>query len=186
MTKKIEQAVLDRSSSSCEICGNAQNVSVKHIEKMDDDQPTSYVVLCSNCAPALSEGFPIEGNAWRNLSEVMWSEIDGVKVLSWRLLNRSEESWAREALEMLYIEDELLEVAKALQPETSHYDSNGNPLYKGDSVVLIKDLDVKGSSLVAKRGTAVRNISLVHDDPSHIMGKVEGQTIYIKTEFVKK
>ncbi|GAK93595.1 alkylphosphonate utilization operon protein PhnA [Nonlabens ulvanivorans] len=41
---------------------------------------------------------------------------------------------------------------------------------RGDSVVIIKDLDVKGSSLIAKRGTAVRNISLVHDNADQIEG----------------
>jgi protein PhnA len=45
---------------------------------------------------------------------------------------------------------------------------------------------VKGSSLTAKRGTAVRNISLVPDNPEHIEGRVEGQQIVILTKFVKK
>jgi protein PhnA len=48
----------------------------------------------------------------------------------------------------------------------------------GDSVVLIKDLKVKGSSIVAK-GTAVRNIRLDHDNAEFIEGKVDGQTIVI-------
>ena len=56
----------------------------------------------------------------------------------------------------------------------------------GDSVVLIKDLKVKGSSMVAKQGTAVRNIRLVHDNTEQIEGKVDGQLIVILTKFVKK
>jgi len=67
-----------------------------------------------------------------------------------------------------------------------HLDSNGVKLEAGDSVVLIKDLKVKGTSMIAKRGTAVRRITLVHDNPQHIEGKVEGQRIVILTEFVKK
>jgi protein PhnA len=55
----------------------------------------------------------------------------------------------------------------------------------GDSVVLIKDLKVKGSSMVAKQGTAVRNIRLDHDNAEFIEGKVDGQTIII-TQYVKK
>ena len=50
---------------------------------------------------------------------------------------------------------------------------------------LIKDLDVKGSSLTAKRGTAVRNIGLT-SNPEHIEGRVDGQRIVILTKFVKK
>jgi protein PhnA len=56
----------------------------------------------------------------------------------------------------------------------------------GDTVTLIKDLNVKGAGFTAKRGTAVRNISLVPDNPEHIEGRVNGQQIVILTKFVKK
>ena len=52
--------------------------------------------------------------------------------------------------------------------------------------MLIKDLPVKGAGFTAKRGTAVRNISLVPDNETHIEGRVEGQRIVILTQFVKK
>jgi protein PhnA len=67
-----------------------------------------------------------------------------------------------------------------------HRDSNGVLLATGDNVVLIKDLPVKGTSMIAKRGTAVRSITLVADNGAHIEGRVEGQRIVILTEFVKK
>ena len=53
-------------------------------------------------------------------------------------------------------------------------------------MVIIKDLNVKGTSFVAKRGTAVRGIRLVPDNPTQIEGRVNGQQIVILTEFVKK
>lgn len=65
-------------------------------------------------------------------------------------------------------------------------DSNGNELFDGDDVTVIKDLKVKGSSMVVKRGTRVRGIRLSDEDPSHVQGKVDGQTIFILTEFLKK
>ena len=67
-----------------------------------------------------------------------------------------------------------------------HVDSNGVVLEVGDTVTLIKDLDVKGANFTAKRGTAVRGISLVADNPEHIEGRVNGQQIVILTKFVKK
>ena len=67
-----------------------------------------------------------------------------------------------------------------------HLDSNGALLEAGDTVTLIKDLNVKGSSMVAKRGTAVRNITLVHDNPEHIEGRVNGTRIVLLTCFLKK
>ena len=53
-------------------------------------------------------------------------------------------------------------------------------------MTLIKDLKVKGANFTAKRGTAVRNIRLVHDNAGQIEGKVETQMIVILTEYVKK
>jgi len=53
-------------------------------------------------------------------------------------------------------------------------------------VTLIKDLPVKGAGFIAKRGTAVRGISLVEENTSHIEGRVDGQRIVILTQFVKK
>ena len=67
-----------------------------------------------------------------------------------------------------------------------HRDSNGTLLAQGDTVVLIKDLVVKGANFTAKRGTSVRKISLVADNPGQIEGRVEDQRIIILTEFVKK
>ena len=64
-------------------------------------------------------------------------------------------------------------------------DVNGAPLKAGDSVTIIKDLDVKGANFTAKRGTAVRNISL-SDNPLHIEGKVNGQRIVIIAAYTKK
>ena len=67
-----------------------------------------------------------------------------------------------------------------------HRDSNGAIINAGDSVVLIKDLPVKGSSMVAKRGTSVRRVSLDHDNAEYIEGKVDGIQIVIITKYVKK
>ena len=64
-------------------------------------------------------------------------------------------------------------------------DSNGNALQDGDSVTLIKDLKVKGSSLNLKRGTLVKKIRLT-DSAGEIEARVEGSTIVLKTEFLKK
>ncbi|EED31735.1 alkylphosphonate utilization operon protein PhnA [gamma proteobacterium NOR5-3] len=65
-------------------------------------------------------------------------------------------------------------------------DANGNPLTDGDSVVVIKDLKVKGSSSVVKVGTKVKNIRLVEGDHD-IDCKIPGiGAMGLKSEFVKK
>ena len=120
----------------------------------------------------------------------MWSEVDAVKVVAWRTLTElKSEGWPNDLLEMIYMEEDVENWAKEGQPSEDaviHIDSNGVQLSSGDSVVLIKDLKVKGGNFTAKRGTAVRNITLVHDNPEHIEGKVEGQRIVILTQYVKK
>ncbi len=64
-------------------------------------------------------------------------------------------------------------------------DSNGAILKEGDSVTVIKDLKVRGSSGIIKRGTMVRNIRLT-DVADEIEGKVDKSVMVLKTEFLKK
>lgn len=64
-------------------------------------------------------------------------------------------------------------------------DSNGNILQDGDDVILIKDLKVKGSSIVLKKGTKAKNIRLVDGDHD-VDCKIDGQPFYLKSEFLKK
>ena len=93
---------------------------------------------------------------------------------------------------MMYLEDDMQEWAAAAgdaedkKDAIVHRDVNGVVLKTGDSVVLIKDLKVKGSSLVAKQGTAVRRISLDRENAEFIEGKVGPTQIVIITKYVKK
>jgi protein PhnA len=121
----------------------------------------------------------------------MWSEVPAVKVVAWRMLDRLRtEGWPQDLLDMMYLDEETLHWAEAeagaAENAVVHLDSNGVQLQNGDTVVLIQDLNVKGGGFTAKRGTAVRNIRLVHDNPEHIEGKVNGQQIVILTKYVKK
>jgi protein PhnA len=66
-------------------------------------------------------------------------------------------------------------------------DSNGNALADGDTVIVIKDLKVKGASIPLKRGTVIKNIRLVEDDEEHVEGssdKIKG--LVLKACFLKK
>jgi protein PhnA len=66
-------------------------------------------------------------------------------------------------------------------------DCNGNVLVDGDTVVVIKDLKVKGSSIPLKQGTVIRQIRLVEDDPDHIEGHAEKiKGLVLKTCFLRK
>lgn len=175
-----------RAESSCELCAATTDLASFAVGPTPDGTAMTGALLCPTCAAQI-EG-DIDKNHWRCLSTSMWSEYAPVQVLAWRMLDRlSDQAWARDLTDMLYLDNETLAWAKsgAIQ-ESLHKDSNGAALANGDNVVLIKDLPVKGAGFTAKRGTAVRSISLVADNPAHIEGRVEGQRIVILTEFVKK
>ena len=72
--------------------------------------------------------------------------------------------------------EEVAEVAK---------DSNDAELFDGDAVTVIKDLKVKGSSMVIKRGTKVKSIRLT-ENPEEVDCKIDGSSIVLKTCFLKK
>ncbi|WP_020617037.1 zinc ribbon domain-containing protein YjdM [Paenibacillus daejeonensis] len=73
-----------------------------------------------------------------------------------------------------------------LEEERIFRDANGHPLQNGDTITVIKDLKVKGSSSVIKIGTKVKNIRLVEGDHD-IDCKIDGfGAMKLKSEFVKK
>ena len=189
----IEEILRSRSESKCELCGAVADLQVYAIPPDSDDSADKSVLVCATCDEQIRDPGREDAHHWRCLSETMWSQVPAVQVLAWRMLNRLRaETWAQDLLDMLYLDDELLEWAKAdgagvgSEDTLRHLDTNGAVLAAGDSVTLIKDLVVKGAGFTAKRGTAVRGISLVADNPEHIEGRVNGQQIVILTKFVKK
>jgi len=188
----IEQTLRERSGERCELCGATETLGVYEVSPASDGSAERCVLLCDTCRSQVEDPAKVEVNHWHCLNDSMWSQVPAVQVMAWRMLSRlSAEGWPQELLDMLYLDEETLAwaqagVAAGGEDEIVHRDSNGAVLEAGDTVVIIKDLNVKGSSLVAKRGTAVRNISLVRDNPEQIEGRVEGQQIVILTKFVKK
>ncbi len=181
----------ERSGGKCELCGRETELTVYTVAP--ESHVDNKVAICKSLIGQLAGTEPLNPEAWRFLPDAMWSEVPAVQVLAWRMLNRLKgESWATDALDILYLDDETLAWAKAVDaPEepieaTVHKDAFGNILQNGDSVVLTKTLDVKGSSLSAKLGTVVKNIRLVEDNPEQIEGRVEGQLIVILTKYLKK
>ncbi|MCB0642501.1 MAG: PhnA domain-containing protein [Phaeodactylibacter sp.] len=187
----LESDLTSRSKGQCELCGSPENLAPYAVEPMPSDDAAGHIYACATCREQLEDPEKIAPNHWRCLNDSMWSQEPAVQVVAWRMLRKLRaEGWPQALLDMLYLDEETQKWAAALEAAAAdavvHLDSNGAVLEAGDTVVLIKDLNVKGASFVAKRGTAVRRISLVHDNPEHIEGKVNGQQIVILTKFVKK
>ena len=189
----VLQMLQDRSKKACELCGSLDNLSQYTIPPSLNENVANDVLVCKACLDQIEGNVAMDANHWRCLTDSMWSEHVAVQIMSWRMLQRLRgEGWPKDLLDMMYLEDDALALARATgehEDEASkiiHRDVNGVILEAGDSVVLIKDLKVKGSSMVAKQGTAVRNIRLDHKNAEFIEGRVDGQQIVIITKYVKK
>ncbi|MBK8808359.1 MAG: PhnA domain-containing protein [Bacteroidales bacterium] len=190
----IDKELLERSEGACELCKSKIDLQLYIVKKPISVLSDNQVVVCSKCNNLFDSNPKEDENHWRCLSETVWSEVAAVKVLSVSILNKlSGIAWVEEISSQVYLEDENVFWVEQLSNTSSgstdtvkHLDSNGVQLFVGDTVTIIKDLNVKGSSIVAKRGTAVRNIALVHDNPEYIEGKVNGQVIVLLTKYVKK
>lgn len=190
---KLEEQLLERSENKCEICQSAGPLKPYEVPPAAQNNADNMILICDKCRMQLDKKEEPDSQHWRCLSDAMWSEVPGVQVVAWRMLNRlRSESWAADNLEMMYLSDENLSWAKLTGDHENdgtvdlHKDCNGAQLQNGDSVILIKSLDVKGSTLNAKMGTVVKNIRLVEDNTEQIEGKIEGQQIVILTKYVRK
>lgn len=183
----IERELNKRSGSKCELCGATENLKVFQVLPTKKGGIDESILACNTCIDQIENPDKVDVNHWRCLNDSMWSEHVSVQVVAWRMLSRLRN---HELLDQMYLDEDTLAWAQATgegeENKVIHRDSNGVILEHGDSVVLIKDLKVKGSSMVAKQGTAVRNIRLDHENGDYIEGRVDGQQIVIITQYVKK
>jgi len=182
-----------RAGAKCELCSAEQALTaypVPHSPASDDDHS---VAICDACRGQLEQPDTLVVNHWRCLGDSMWSQVPAVQVMAWRQLKNlvaKGEVWAQDMLDMMYMEDETKTWAEAGivsddDDSVPTVDSNGAVLQEGDSVTLIKDLDVKGAGFTAKRGTLVKGIRLTNN-PLHIEGKVNGVQIVLVAAYLKK
>jgi len=175
-------------STVCELCDGDGPQHVFEVPPVGQLEVSRAVLRCDGCADRMGQD-TLEPGDWFGLQSAIWSEVPGVQVTAWRLLHRlTNASWAQDLLDQAYLDDDTLawaELGLAGDDAVSVVDSNGTRLSDGDTVTLIKDLDVRGANFTAKRGTTVKNIR-VGDDATHVEGRVNGTAIYLKTEFLKR
>jgi len=192
----LRKQLEDRSGNACELCAAVDTLEVKvnldtyQVPDSPKNVKDTAILACETCRTQLGDESLVDANHWRALNDSMWSPVPAVQVVVYRMLDQLRpHGWPVDLIDMMYLEDSTKEWAEDgihRGPKIIHKDVNGNILQRGDSIVIIKDLPVKGSSLIAKRGTAVRNISLVHDNANQIEGKVGPTQVVLLTQFVKK
>ena len=183
----------ERSDNSCELCKASNNLSIYNVPPQGESYGDAAIFICKTCLDQLEKKEELNTTHWSCLRDSMWSEVIPVQIVSWRMLNRlKNETWAADLIDQMYMDDDNLEWAKVTgdhlesDADDMHRDSNGVLLRSGDSVTLIKSLDVKGSQINAKIGTVVKNIKIISENSEQIEGKIEGQSIIILTKFVRK
>ncbi len=181
----VEKELLQRSGSKCELCGSKDSLSVFEVAPSDGSAQQS-VLLCGICRTQIEDPSKMDESHWHCLNDSMWSQESAVVVMAYRMLKRLKN---QDLLDMLYLEDDIKAWADAGDNKDEEQipilDSNGAVLKAGDSVTIIKDLEVKGAGFTAKRGTPVRNIALTNNS-EQIEGRVNGTRIVLLTKFLKK
>jgi protein PhnA len=180
----IDKVLMERSGSVCELCGSSEKLSAFAVAPKNDE-----IVVCGTCSEQLNDEAKVDENHWRCLNDSMWSVEPAVQVVVYRMLSQlKSKGWTQDLLDQMYMEPEVIEWAKEGMEDENREptkDSNGATLEGGDSVTIIKDLEVKGAGFTAKRGTVVKNISLT-DNPEQIEGRVNGTKIVLLSKFLKK
>lgn len=182
----ISSSLEQRNQGLCELCNGENAVHEYTVSPKDDSVIDHQVALCETCFSKLEA--TDAGFHWRCLEGSIWSPEASVQALSYRLLqNYKSEDWANNLINSVDLDENIVTWAlSAFDVADVHKDAFGNILENGDNVVLTQALNVKGTNFTASKGTVVKRIKLVHDNPEHIEGKVNEQSIVILTKYVKK
>ena len=179
-------SLFQRNQNQCELCNVAAAAHEYTVSPKDDSSIDNQVALCDTCLHAMDE----EGKShyWRVLEGSIWSMEPAVQALSYRLLQKyKEEDWANNLINSVDLDENVVQWAmSAYDVADVHKDAFGNVLENGDNVVLTQALNVKGTNFTASKGTVVKRIKLIHDNPEQVEGKINEQSIIILTKFTKK
>ena len=183
--------LIERAHHICELCGSPEELFAYTLSPKGDDSLDHQVALCNLCLAGIESNDFSNSNHWRALTGSIWSETPSVQALSYRILDQlKSQDWASETLDSVFLDESTilwaLAEVYASENKVIHKDAYGNVLNSGDNVVLIENLNVKGTSYTASKGTQVKKIRLVADNAEQIEGKINNDTIVILTKFLKK
>ncbi len=182
----IDNKLTERCQGICELCSNATATEAFLVSPRTEETAENQVALCETCLQNMQASD--QGNYWRCLEGSIWNPEPVVQALSYRLLQQhAGEEWAAAVLDSVDVDETVVHWAmSAFEVAEQHKDAHGNALTNGDTVVLTQNLNVKGTSFTAPKGTVVKKIRLVPDNTEQIEGKINEQTIVILTKYVKK
>lgn len=182
----ISPELKNRNQNVCELC-NTEEATIDYVvSPKNEELIENKVALCNTCLSSMDN--KDQSFHWRCLEGSIWSPEPSVQALSYRILyDLKKEDWANKLINSVDFNDDIIQWAiSAYEKAELHKDAFGNILENGDNVVLTQALNVKGTNFTASKGTVVKRIKLVADNPEQIEGKINDQLIIILTKFVKK
>ena len=182
----MNEKLKERNQGNCELCNESSATIEYTVSPKSDDSIENQVALCETCHQKMND--QKEGHYWRILEGSIWSTEPSVQSLSYRILQLfKNEDWANNIISSVDLDENTVSWAmSAYDVADVHKDAFNNKLENGDNVVLTQALDVKGTNFTASKGTVVKRIKLIADNPEQIEGKINEQSIVILTKFVKK
>lgn len=186
MSNTISSKLKERCEGTCELCASGNATTAYTVSPKTNDSIENQVAICDTCLESLDNK---EASLhWQCLAGSIWNPEPSVQALSYRILyGLKDQEWANDILNSVELDEAVVNWALSpFQVIDVHKDSNGIALASGDTVVLIQNLNVKGTNFTAPKGTVVRRIRLVPDNTEQIEGKINEQTIVILTKYVRK
>ena len=103
-----------RSNTTCELSGATDDLVVYNVAPDKMDSPENCILISKTCVSQINNPESTDANFWRCLNDSMWNENLPVQIVAWRMLSRlKNEGWANDLLEMMYLDDDALQWAKA-------------------------------------------------------------------------
>lgn len=186
MSTTLSAQLNERCEGTCELCSAEPATIAYAVSPKNNDAIENEVAICNTCLAAMDNKEAV--SHWHCLAGSIWNAEPSVQALSYRILHTwKEEEWASDIINSVELDEAVINWAlSAFETAEVHKDSNGTSLANGDTVVLTQNLNVKGTSFTASKGTIVRKIRVVPDNTEQIEGKINDQMIVILTKYVRK
>src|SRR4051812_37742596 len=81
---KLDEKLLQRSDNKCELCQSATGLKIYEVPPKSGNDEAYCLLICDNCRAQIDRKAELDSAHWRRLSDTIWSEVPGIKVVSWR------------------------------------------------------------------------------------------------------
>ena len=184
----VLQTLQERSHTTCELCKSTKGINQYTIPPSLNENVANDVLVCETCFNQINGDEAMDTNHWRCLNDSMWSEHVAVQIMAWRMLQRlRNEGWPKDLLEMMYLDDEALALARA----TGEHEDAANKIIHRDikpsNIIIdtsgeLKVVDFGIATIVSKNNSSSENYSRAFTPTYASPEQIKSHRISIKTD----